>query len=326
MIRILTGEDVRQALPMRQAIEVIKKAYARLSQGEVQAPMRTALHTPGHQGITLVMPAALGEGEQVAVKIIALFDDNPARGLPRAHALVVYLDPDTGAPAAILDGSALTALRTGAASGAATDLLARPDARSVAIFGAGVQGRAQLQAVCAVRAIREAWVYDPSPQQAQGFADEMCAALGIPVHIAGSPGEAVRPADVICTATPATSPVFDDGDLRQGAHINAIGAFTPQMQEIPVETVQRAKVVVDQREAVLEEAGDLLIPLKSGVIGEDHFSTELGEVIAKDKPGRISPEQITLFKSVGVAVQDVAAAAAVFEAAQKAGLGAQVAL
>jgi ornithine cyclodeaminase/alanine dehydrogenase-like protein (mu-crystallin family) len=293
MIRILTGEDVRQALPMRQAIEVIKKAYARLSQGEVQAPMRTALHTPGHQGITLVMPAALGEGEQVAVKIIALFDDNPARGLPRAHALVVYLDPDTGAPAAILDGSALTALRTGAASGAATDLLARPDARSVAIFGAGVQGRAQLQAVCAVRAIREAWVYDPSPQQAQGFADEMCAALGIPV---------------------------------QGAHINAIGAFTPQMQEIPVETVQRAKVVVDQREAVLEEAGDLLIPLKSGVIGEDHFSTELGEVIAKDKPGRISPEQITLFKSVGVAVQDVAAAAAVFEAAQKAGLGAQVAL
>jgi len=225
-----------------------------------------------------------------------------------------------------MDGTVLTAMRTGAASGAATDLLARRDARTAAIFGAGVQGRTQLEAVCAVRPIREAWVYDVGPERAAAYADEMSQRLSLPVRVAESPAEAVRQADVICTATTSSSPVFDDADVRPGTHINAVGAYTPHMQEMPAETVLRARVVIDHREASLAEAGDLLIPLQQGVMTEDHIYAELGEVAAGHKPGRASPEEITLFKSVGVAVQDVAAAGAVLEAAQRLGLGTEVAL
>ncbi len=232
----------------------------------------------------------------------------------------------TGAPAAVMDGTYLTALRTGAASGAATDLLARQDARRAAIFGAGVQGRTQLEAICVVRPIREAWVYDVSPERAVAFAIEMSHRLSLPVEAASTPAEAVSKADIICTATTSTSPVFDDADVRPGTHINAVGAYTPEMQEIPAETVLRARVVIDHRESSMAEAGDLLIPMRQGRMAEDHIHAELGEIAAGLKPGRASAEEITLFKSVGVAVQDAAAAGAVLAAAQEMGLGTEVAL
>ncbi|HID88469.1 MAG TPA: hypothetical protein EYP52_01970, partial [Anaerolineae bacterium] len=276
--------------------------------------------------VTLFMPGYLAEDDRMAVKIVSVFNDNPAKGLPLIHALVVVVDAETGAPTAVMDGTYLTALRTGAASGAATDLLAREDARVAAIFGAGVQGRTQLEAVCAVRPIETAWVYDVDPERAATYAKEMADRLGIPIHVASTPAEAVRAADVICTATTAAAPVFDDADVRPGTHINAIGAYTPQMQEIPAETVVRAKVVIDHREASLAEAGDLIIPLQQGLIAEDHIWAELGEIAAGLKPGRTDPGEITLFKSVGVAVQDVAAAAAVLEAAKRLGLGVEVPL
>jgi ornithine cyclodeaminase/alanine dehydrogenase-like protein (mu-crystallin family) len=240
--------------------------------------------------------------------------------------LVTVVDATTGEPVAVMDGTYLTALRTGAASGAATDLLARQETSTAAIFGAGVQGRTQLEAVCAVRPIEKAWVYDISPQQAATFAAEMTQRLSLPVEVAGTPAEAVRQADVICTATTATSPVFDDADVRPGTHINAVGAYTPHMQEIPVETVLRAKVVIDHRESSLAEAGDLIIPLQQGRMTEGHIYAELGEISAGVKPGRTSAEEITLFKSVGVAVQDVAAASAVLKAARRLGLGTDVSL
>ena len=159
-LRILSGQDIRQALPMRQAIEAMKSAFAQLSAGQADVPLRTALDVPRHNGVTLFMPGYLSGDDQMAVKIVSVFNDNPAQGLPLIHALVVVVDATTGAPAAVMDGTYLTALRTGAASGAATDLLARQDARTVAIFGAGAQGRTQLEAVCAVRPIEKAWVYD----------------------------------------------------------------------------------------------------------------------------------------------------------------------
>jgi len=317
---------VRRALPMRQAIEAMKGAFAQLSTGQADVPLRVALDVPRHNGVTLFMPAYLSVDDQMAVKIVSVFNDNPARGLPLIHALVVVVDATTGSPAAVMDGTALTALRTGAASGAATDLLARQDAHTAAVFGAGAQGRTQLEAVCAVRPIREAWVYDVIPQQAAAYADEMSQRLSLPVSVAETPAQAVRQADVICTATTASSPVFDDGDVRPGTHINAVGAYTPQMQEVPPETVLRARVVIDHREASLAEAGDLLIPLQQGLIAEAHIYAELGEIAAGHKPGRASPDEITLFKSVGVAVQDVAAASAVLEAAQRLGLGTEVAM
>ncbi len=330
MLRVLSGEDVRKALPMERAIEAMKNAFAQLSSGQANIPLRTALDVPSQDGVTLFMPAYLsksGQGNgQMAVKIVSVFNHNPEKGLPLIHALVVVIDATTGAPAAVMDGAYLTALRTGAASGAATDLLARDDARTVAIFGAGAQGRTQLEAVCAVRPIDEIWVYDVVAEQAAAYADEMSERLSLPVKVAETPGDGVRRADVICTATTATSPVFDDADLRPGTHINAVGAYTPDMQEIPPETVLRAKIVIDEREASLAEAGDLIIPLEQGLMSEDDIYAELGEIVVGEKAGRKSAEEITFFKSVGVAVQDVAAASAVLEAVKRLGLGEEIAL
>jgi len=183
-----------------------------------------------------------------------------------------------------------------------------------------------LEAVCAVRPIQLAWVYDVSRERAATYAVEMSECLSLPVSAAETPAEAVRQADVLCTATTSSSPVFDDADVRPGTHINAVGAYTPQMQEIPAETVLRAKVVIDHHEASLAEAGDLLIPLQQGLMTGDHIYAELGEIVAGHKPGRATLEEITLFKSVGVAVQDVAAASRVLEAAQRLDLGIEVAL
>jgi alanine dehydrogenase len=326
MIRILSRQDVRQALPMRQAIEAVKRAFAQLSTGQANVPLRVALDVPRHNGVTLFMPGYLSADDQMAVKIVSVFNDNPSQGLPLIHALVIVVDATTGSPTAVMDGAYLTALRTGAASGAATDLLARPDAHTAAIFGAGAQGRTQLEAVCAVRPIHQAWVYDVAPRQAAAYAEEMSQRLSLPVRVAETPAQAVCQADVICTATTATSPVFADADVPPGTHVNAVGAYTPHMQEVPPETVLRARVVIDHRESSLAEAGDLLIPIEQGLMTEDHIYAELGEIAAGSKPGRASPDEITLFKSVGVAVQDVAAAGAVLEAAQRLGLGAKIAL
>ncbi|MDW8068258.1 MAG: ornithine cyclodeaminase family protein [Anaerolineae bacterium] len=323
---VLSQSDVRRALPMRDAVEAMKRAFAQLSTGQAEVPLRVPLPVPRHNGLTLFMPAYLAADDQMAVKIVSVFNDNPARSLPLIHALVVVIDAETGMPVAAMEGASLTALRTGAASGAATDLLARPDAAVVAVFGAGAQGRTQLEGVCAVRPIREARVYDVDPRRAREYAQEMQDRLGIPVRIAASPAEAVRQADVVCTATTSSTPVLDDADIGPGTHINAIGAYTPQMREVPTETVLRARVVVDHRAASLAEAGDLLIPIREGRMTEGHIWAELGEIAAGLKPGRTSPEEVTLFKSVGVAVQDVAAAAAVLEAARRQNLGVEVSL
>jgi ornithine cyclodeaminase/alanine dehydrogenase-like protein (mu-crystallin family) len=262
----------------------------------------------------------------MAVKIVSVFSQNPERGLPLIHALVVVVDATTGAPAAVMEGGYLTALRTGAASGAATDLLAREDARTAAIFGAGVQGRTQLEAVCAVRPIEAAWVYDLNPDQARAYADEMAAQLGIVVEVAETPAEALAEADVVCTATTSSTPVFDDGDVRPGTHINAVGAYTPEMQEIPAATVLRAKVVIDELESSLAEAGDLIIPIEAGMMTEERIHAELGEIAAGQKVGRVSADEVTLFKSVGVAVQDAAVAGAILTEARRLDLGVEVEL
>ncbi len=325
-MRMLSGDEVRRALPMRQAIEVVKDAFAQLSAGQAELPLRTALDVPRHNGVTLFMPGYLAADDRMALKIVSVFDDNPAQGLPLIHALVVVVDAETGAPAAVMDGTYLTALRTGAASGAATDLLAREDSRVAAIFGAGAQGRTQLEAVCAVRPIEEAWVYDIASEQAESYAEEMSQRLSLPVRVAEASSEAVRRADVICTATTATSPVFDDADVQPGTHINAVGAYTPQMQEIPPQTVLRAKVVIDEREASMAEAGDLIIPMEQGLMSEEDIHAELGEIVAGERVGRETGEEITFFKSVGVAVQDVAAAGAALDAAERLDLGTEVSL
>jgi ornithine cyclodeaminase/alanine dehydrogenase-like protein (mu-crystallin family) len=322
-IRILSARDVRAALPMPDAIEAMKEAFRDLSQGKALCPARTHIPAPARGGDALFMPSYLPAQDRMGIKVVTLFKNNPDKNLPLIQALMMVFDGTTGSPLALVEAGSLTALRTGAASGAATDLLAREDAKTVAIFGAGAQGRTQLEAVCAVRPVKRAWIFDRSADRRRDFEREMSKTLTIEVNDAASPEEAVSDADVICTATTSPKPVFSHAHLKPGVHINAVGSYKPEVQEIPEETVVRARVVVDHRPAALEEAGDLIAPIRQGLIKESHIHAELGEIVDRRRSGRASQEEITLFKSVGVAVQDLVAASRLLQNAKRLGLGAE---
>ena len=313
---------------MSQAIEAVKEAYAQLSAGGADLPLRSRIDVPEHQGTTFFMPAYLGSTADLAVKIVSVFPRNVAQGIPTIAAVVIVLDASTGRPTAILEGASLTAIRTGAASGAATDVLARPEAKRVAIFGSGAQARTQLEAVCTVRRIEGVRVFSLDPKGARSMAEELAGRGPVPsdVVVASTPDEAIADADIICTATTSETPVFRGADLKPGTHINAIGSYTPQMQEVDPTTILRSLVVVDSKEAVLAEAGDLLIPIEQGKMTPDVIHAELGEILNGDRHGRTSPEQITLFKSVGVAVQDAITAGRALARAKQLGLGQMIEL
>ncbi|MBN2137194.1 MAG: hypothetical protein JW720_05260 [Sedimentisphaerales bacterium] len=320
----LNSEEVRLALPMPDAIAAMKQAFIQLSAGQVMLPARQHIDVAGEKGTALIMSCHSSEQKLMSVKFVTLFDNNQRLGLPLIQALVILSDAISGVPLAIMDGGSLTAIRTGAASGAATDILARPDAHLVAIFGAGVQARTQLEAVCSVRPIRHVRVFDPDSVQADRFAEEMTHRLGLSVERASSPAKALTDADIVCTATLSSVPVFRDCELPPGAHINAVGSYKPEVSEIPPDTVCRARVIVDHRPSALEEAGDLLIPMKQKRIDESHFSSELGEVLAGRVPGRKDRDEVTLFKSVGVAIQDLCAARQVLDNARNRKLGVEL--
>jgi len=322
----LSAADVRRALPMQEAVEVMKSAFRELSENRAVVPLRTHLNMPEHRGGVLVMPAHSPDTARFSLKVITLFENNPALNLPFIQAMVMLFDSTTGSPLAIMEGTSLTAIRSGAASGAATDLLARADSHKVAIFGAGLQARTQLDAMCAVRPIRSASIFDQNLLRAADFASDASAELGIRVTVAASSAEALEGADIICTATTSATPVFADEEVASGCHINAIGSYKPHMREIPPLTVARAYVVVDQYDAAWAEAGDLIMPLQAGLIQTNHLRAELGELVAGSKPGRTDPQMLTFFKSVGIAIQDLAAAARVLTNAQRLGLGTEVAL
>lgn len=325
---ILNAHEVRKALPMREAIEAMKQAYASLSGGEAEVPLRTRLSIPSHDALAIFMPAYVhtAEADALAVKVVNIFPQNPARGLPYIQAVVLAFDAASGNVSAMLEGSSLTAIRTGAGSGAAIDLLARKDSKVVTVFGAGAQGRTQLEAACSVRNIEKAWVFDSNMERAEAFAKEMAGQGAIPSALEPAPSAqaAVKDADIICTATTSTTPVFADADLKPGVHISAIGSYTPEMAEVPAETIARASVFVDSRSAVLAEAGDLIQPIQKGLISESHVRAELGEIILGRKAGRQSDEEVTYFKSVGVAVQDAIAAQLALKNAKAMGLGQEI--
>lgn len=327
-LRILSAAEVVQALPMAAAIEGMKTAFAQLSAGQVTVPVRVHVGVPQHDGVSLFMPALLHQSGDLAVKVVSVFPHNPTKGLPVINGIVLVLDETTGVPRALMDGGSLTAVRTGAVSGAATDLLANPDASSVAIIGSGVQARTQLEAVCTVRQITAVYVYSPNRDHAEAFAAAAAGRGPIPANVVvvHSAETAVSQADIICAATSSYTPVFDGRALKPGAHVNGVGSFRTTMQEIDLATVQRSLVVVDSREAMWEEAGDLVIPLNAGDIAESHIHAELGELVSGAKPGRTSRDQITFFKSVGVAVQDAISGRIALENAVAHGLGTLVQL
>ena len=306
---------------MPDAIEAMRDAFAQLSAGNVEIPVRTCLAAENPKNVDLVMPCYSSTSGVFSLKTVTVFPGNSQCDLPTNQGLVILTDGLNGTHQAIMDGSSLTAIRTGAASGLATDLLARSDSSAVSIFGAGVQARTQLEAVCCVRKIGRASVYSRRSSTAAQFATEMTERLGLPVTAAATPSENVSGADVICTATPSIEPILDDADVADGVHINAVGAFRPEMVEIAAATVSRSRVVVDHLESALEEAGDLIQPLQQGLVSQAHIADELGDVARGHKPGRSNESEVTLFKSVGVAVQDLCAAAKVVENASRMGLG-----
>lgn len=327
-LRILTAADVAQALPMVDAIAGMREAYTQYSTGQADVPLRLRLAAPAVDGVTLFMPAYLAQTRDLALKVVSVFPHNGMCGLPTLHAVVLVLDAVTGQPLALLEGGALTAIRTGAGGGLSAEILARPDAGTLALFGSGVQARAGLEAVCQVRRIHEVRLFTPNQAQGAALIHDMAGRSPIPAHmrLCATPGEAVRGADIVYCATTSATPVFSGGDLAPGAHVIGIGSYTPAMQEVDSLTVQRALVVVDARVSVLAEAGDVVIPLAQGVISAEHIHAEIGEIIAGLKPGRTRPEQITFFKSVGLAAQDAVAARLALNNAARLGLGQLIAL
>ncbi len=328
-MRVLGPADVKRSLPMDKAVEAMRAAFAAHARGDVDAPARTVLHSGDPSGATLVMPACLESAHPsiLTVKVVAVFPSNPARGVPAIHGTVLASDATSGVPLALLDGTSLTAIRTAAACGLATDLLARPDSAVLAVFGSGVHARTQVQAVRAVREIREVRIFNPNRASARTMAEQLQAAETGTVRFRAttSSGEALSGADVACAATTARTPVFRDSEVPDGIHINAIGSFLPDEREVPAGTVQRARIVVDDREAALEEAGDLLMPIAAGLVGEDCIRGDLGGLVLGTCEGRCSADEVTFFKSVGLAVQDLVATEAVLQEASNRDLGREIA-
>ncbi len=328
MALILSRADVQRCLNMTEAIAAMRVAFSTLYTGDLQVPQRSMVDL-AEQGVVLLMPSLLQTTEQYAfgLKVITVMPQNPLRGMPRSYASVLLLDATTGRTLAILEGGWLTAMRTGAVSGLATDLLARRDADVLALFGAGAQAPMQVLAIHTVRPLQEVRVVNRNDERYRTLVGSLQQLLGAacpPVRRAGSAGEALADASLIACATAATMPLFRWQDVSAGTHINAIGAFTPAMCEVDAETLAHACIVVDQREAALVEAGDLLQALAAGRIAGAETWIELGALVTGTQPGRRTEEEVTFFKSVGVAVQDVAVAALVYKKAGELGVGVEV--
>jgi ornithine cyclodeaminase len=318
---------LRRLVDMPAAIDAMGDAFRQISSGAAHVPLRTGLETP--DGIALFMPAWLAGSGALGAKTVTVFGANTTRGLPAIVATVLVLDPTTGAPRALLEGSWLTALRTGAASGLATRHLARPDASVLAVFGAGVQARTQIEAVRCVRRIREVRIVAPRRERAERLRAELLEGRhgapgeGVPavVTVVADPRAAVAGADVIVAATTSRTPVCPGDAIEPGTHVNGVGSFTPEMCEMDERFVLRARVFVDSRATALAEAGELIQPIRSGRMAAAHIQGELGEIVAGTVAGRRTPDEITYFKSVGNAAQDLVVAARAVDEAERRQLG-----
>lgn len=316
MVLILDRETLKSILTMKDTIEAVEEAFKYFGLGKVKMPLRPTIKVDEYNGLILYMPAYIGGMNALAVKVVSVYPDNPTKyGKPTVLGTVLLNDPKTGDLLAILEGGFITAMRTGAVSGVATKYLARKNSKIVGVFGAGVQARTQLMAICEVRPIEEARVYDVDRRVAEKYAEEMSEKLGITVKVADKAVDAVKGCDIIVTATTSKVPVFKGEWLEAGTHVNGIGSHTPDARELDSITVKKAKIVVDSYEACFKEAGDIIIPINEGVITREHIYAELGEIVTGKKPGRISDDEITVFKSVGLAIQDASTALKAFQIA-----------
>ncbi|MCK5772356.1 MAG: ornithine cyclodeaminase family protein [Thermoplasmata archaeon] len=323
MVLLLNREDVISVLDMTDCIDMLEKAFTEMANGTAVLPLRINIKPPG--GISLYMPAYLQEMNALACKVVTVYKDNPKdHNMPTTIGKVLLQDSKTGEVICIMDGGYLTAVRTGAVSGLATKFLAREDEEQVvSIFGAGAQAKMQLWAMCEVRDVSRALVHDKFPEAAEKFAKEMSEKLDIPVEVCDDMGQLLN-ADLICTATSSPTPIFDGSKVKAGAHINGIGSHSPGARELDTQIIKRSLLIADSREACLNEAGDIMMPVEEGAITPDHIHADLGEIVVGSREARASPEQITLFKSNGLAIQDTATAKLVYDLAREEGIGKDV--
>jgi alanine dehydrogenase len=313
----LTDEDVKTLLPLADAIQVVQKAFREVEYGNVRITPRQLTEISEHNGLMLSMPAYIGgEIDALGQKVVTIYTNNPTQNnLPTTLGTVQLLDPENGSCLAVIAANALTAIRTGAASAVATECLATENSDTIALFGVGVQAASQLQAICIARDIRQIKVYAPTREHVTRFCREMSQRLESKMCAATNPNEAIENCDIIVCATTSKTPVFDGKLLEPGMHLNGIGSHTADAREFDTTAILKSKVVVDSRESALAEAGDLIIPLTKGAISVEHIWAELGQIVAGKKKGRTSEDEITLFKSVGIAAQDVASAKVIYERA-----------
>jgi ornithine cyclodeaminase/alanine dehydrogenase-like protein (mu-crystallin family) len=324
-VLIIDQRQVERLLPMPECIDAMHSALSAVARGEAVLPLRLIVWLPDRSGALGLMPAhlktaATGAGD-LGVKVVTFFPKNEGTDRDSHQGAVLVFESEHGSLEAIVDATSITAIRTAAVSGVATRLLARENARELALVGSGVQARTHLAAMLAVRPIRRVRVASQDVGRARRFAEREAKRHGIPVEPAASVREAVQGADVVCTATSSRVPVVSGEWLSAGAHVNAVGSSVSSARELDTAAVVRSRLYVDRRESALAEAGDFLLARKEGAVGDDHIVGEIGEVAIGRVPGRGSREEITLFKSVGLAVEDVAAARLVAERARALGPG-----
>ena len=322
---LLSRKEIKKIFTMREAIEADKKAFQLAVERKCDAPLRTKIQAPNYEGCFLFMPAYVEEMDTASLKVINIFPHNIDAGLPSSPAQVLLIDGKTGLVTAILDGTYVTQLRTGAASGAAFDLLARKDARIGGLIGTGGQAATQLEGMLAARKLEKVKVYDLNFERTKSFAAMMHKELkdyGAEIVAAETSDEAVADADLLVTVTPSSRPVFDGNKVKAGATVSCVGSYQHHMQEMdPVILTRASKIYFDLEEMVLAEAGDIIIPLDDGTITKDDFTGDLGDVILGNIPGRETDEEIIVFKTVGVATQDLVTAKTIYDKAVDAGAG-----
>jgi ornithine cyclodeaminase/alanine dehydrogenase-like protein (mu-crystallin family) len=318
---ILSETDVRHLLSMDDLIHSMESALAEFSSGRTQQPLRTVLEVgPGHAFFG-VMPAFMPASGALGTKLVTVFGTNAALGLPSHLATILLMDSTTGELLSVMDGRYITEARTAAVSAVSARLLAREDAGVLAILGSGVQAKSHLRAFSHVRALRDVRVWSPNEMHRHGFADEMHREIAVPISPVATVSEAVDGADLVVLATAAREPILRSEWIADGAHIAAVGACRPDQREIETALIKRARVFVDSRTGALAEAGDVVLPIREGAIDESHIAGELGQLAAGAIAGRQSPGEVTLFKSLGMAVEDVAAAHLAYHRAAERGLG-----
>jgi ornithine cyclodeaminase len=319
---VLSHQEVLELLPINECIAVMREALIALAAGKAHQPLRTVIRPPGAKGVMGLMPAYMsGVPAAFGLKAICVFPGNPGKGKDSHQGAVLLFSAETGELLAMMNASAITAIRTAAVSGVATDLLARVDACNLAILGSGVQARSHLTAMSQVRSVKRCRIASRHLEHAQNFAEQMRQDFSFALEPVETVEEALEGADLIVTATTAVEPIVRREWIAAGAHLNLVGSSTPHAREVDSATMAAASLFVDRRESTINEAGDYIIAARDGVIGPNHIRAEIGEVLKGDKPGRTSPEEITLFKSLGLAIEDLFAAEYLYRRAVELNVG-----